>query len=112
MGRPCTFVRLTGCNLDCPWCDTTEVWKKGDWFNIDEVQHMGRVVFTGGEPMLQQKAIEKFIKYWDACDNKSYDSLYVEVETNGTIMPSDYMMVRVNQWNCSPKLRNSKEKWK
>jgi len=105
-GRPVKFIRLTGCNLDCPWCDTTEVWKRGDWFNIDDVKAYPRIVITGGEPMLQQNKIEAMIRYWD--DRVDYP-IIIEIETNGTIMPSLYLMKRIQQWNCSPKLRNSEE---
>ena len=64
-GRPCIFVRLTGCNLRCTWCDTTYAFHGGQKMSVEEV--VGRVEalrgsavggplveLTGGEPLLQQ----------------------------------------------------------
>ena len=36
-GRPCAFVRLTGCNLRCEWCDTTYAFEGGDEMGVDEI---------------------------------------------------------------------------
>jgi 7-carboxy-7-deazaguanine synthase len=63
-GRPCVFVRLTGCNLRCVWCDTAYAFHEGGAMTIDEV--VGRVAafdcplveLTGGEPLLQPEAID------------------------------------------------------
>ena len=63
-GRPCVFVRLTGCNLRCGWCDTAYAFHEGrDWSVpevIDRVAEFGcpLVEVTGGEPLLQPDAIE------------------------------------------------------
>lgn len=61
-GRPCVFVRLTGCNLRCIWCDTEYAFHEGDPMSVDDV--VERVVsygcplveVTGGEPLLQPEA--------------------------------------------------------
>jgi 7-carboxy-7-deazaguanine synthase len=60
------------------------------------------LVITGGEPLLQQEAIEVLL---DALPR----ALRIEVETNGTIVPSPKLSARVDQWNVSPKLSNSGE---
>lgn len=59
-GRPCVFVRLTGCNLRCRWCDTTYAFHEGEQRSIDQVLEQVRaykcplVEITGGEPLLQE----------------------------------------------------------
>ncbi len=58
-GRPCAFVRLTGCDLRCAWCDSAYTFTGGDWRSLDslwdEVVGLGAdlVCVTGGEPLLQ-----------------------------------------------------------
>ena len=58
-GRPCVFVRLTGCNLRCSYCDTTYAYEEGEDQTIEEIlqavaTYRCRLVeVTGGEPLLQ-----------------------------------------------------------
>jgi 7-carboxy-7-deazaguanine synthase len=58
-GRPCIFVRLTGCDLRCTWCDTTYAFHEGHKMSVAdvmrEVESLGShlVEVTGGEPLLQ-----------------------------------------------------------
>jgi 7-carboxy-7-deazaguanine synthase len=66
-GLPCIFVRLTGCNLRCTWCDTAYAFHGGTKMEIEEV--LGRVAelaapsprilveLTGGEPLLQPECV-------------------------------------------------------
>lgn len=62
-GMPCVFVRLTGCNLRCSWCDTEYAFYGGKKMEPEEVFTQveklspsgGLVEFTGGEPMLQEQ---------------------------------------------------------
>lgn len=126
-GYPSVFVRLGGCNLMCggmgtqfdkelhdaTWrCDTIEVWMKALSKDVSDIlkneEHKAlsngaHLIITGGEPLMQQKGIEEFINYL----KNIYPNLYIEIETNGTIKPSEYLKEQVNQWNCSPKLSNS-----
>ena len=59
-GRPCVFVRLTGCDLRCTWCDTAYAFDEGRKLTVDEVTsvvegHGCRLVeITGGEPLRQE----------------------------------------------------------
>ncbi len=60
-GRPCVFVRTTGCNLRCVWCDTAYAFHGGQDLSLDDIESEVRrlggdcrlVELTGGEPLLQ-----------------------------------------------------------
>ena len=58
-GKPCTFVRLTGCNLRCQWCDTAYAFKGGREMSIDDILAeiirfpLDLIEITGGEPLRQ-----------------------------------------------------------
>lgn len=62
-GRPCVFVRLTGCPLRCKWCDTAYGFEGGKNYTrtevLDEIAHFDTrlVELTGGEPLAQAGAI-------------------------------------------------------
>src|SRR5271169_5413004 len=59
-GIPCVFIRLTGCNLRCVWCDTAYAFYEGRHQTIDAIVAQVRsygcklVEVTGGEPLLQK----------------------------------------------------------
>jgi len=83
-GRPCAFVRLTGCPMRCVWCDSEYTFTGGDPFSIDDVLTRVRslgcnlVEITGGEPLAQPRAFELINKL---CD-EGYEVL---VETGGYV---------------------------
>jgi 7-carboxy-7-deazaguanine synthase len=63
-GVPCTFVRLSACNLRCTWCDSEYTFTGGRRMTADEVEQgvvklapTGLVEVTGGEPMLQEREL-------------------------------------------------------
>jgi 7-carboxy-7-deazaguanine synthase len=63
-GRPCTFVRLTGCPMRCVWCDSEYTFTGGEHISIDDVMQQVHslgcklVEVTGGEPLAQKQAFE------------------------------------------------------
>ena len=68
-GLPCIFVRLAGCNLRCSWCDSEYTFKGGYKRSLEEVladiealEPVKLVEFTGGEPMLQERELIPLIE--------------------------------------------------
>jgi 7-carboxy-7-deazaguanine synthase len=61
-GRPCAFVRLTGCPMRCVWCDSEYTFSGGEYFSLEEIMDQVRafgcklVEVTGGEPLAQTEA--------------------------------------------------------
>lgn len=84
VGRPCIFVRLTGCNLRCTWCDTAYAFYEGQEMTEQEVQTRLRtypcklVELTGGEPLLQKEA-------YTLADRLLDEGYEVLVETGGSV---------------------------
>lgn len=82
-GYPCGFIRLSGCNLRCTYCDTPYVYENGDFFSIEEIIHKIHsfksplVEVTGGEPLLQEETPELI-------ETLVHENYTVLVETNGT----------------------------
>lgn len=132
IGQPSIFVRTSLCNLHCYWCDTDYTWNwsgtrfrhaydsrpgyqkfvKKDWIaecNIADVAAAvsafpcRNVILTGGEPMLQQKALVTLMQQL----RQQHSGYRFEIETNGTLLPSAEFDNAVDQYNVSPKLENS-----
>lgn len=114
-GTPATFIRLAGCNLQCPGCDTDYTSSRA-LLHVDEiVQHIGNlwnesrclyrrrlVVITGGEPLRQNigPLINELLRY----------GYYVQIETNGTLPVPNGVVFNKNTSErlgayivCSPK---------
>jgi 7-carboxy-7-deazaguanine synthase len=83
-GLPCVFVRLSGCNLRCSYCDTEYAFEEGDEISVDEILEYVRgagiplVEITGGEPLMQRQSLQVLIS--GLLDNGNR----VLVETNGS----------------------------
>ncbi len=110
-GTPAVFIRLAGCNLKCPFCDSKYSWTGGKkipfnkiinkWLN--KLANGAHLVITGGEPLLQQQELILFIKQLDKITTP-----YIELETNATILLEGELLRRINQINASPKVFNKK----
>jgi organic radical activating enzyme len=119
-GHAAVFLRLSGCNLDCAWCDTPYTWdwrgKNGVAYDQQAETHLWPVaqlasvldpelrrapllVITGGEPLLQQRSIVDLVD----CLRTRGVQARIEVETNGTRPPVEGLRGRV-YFNVSPKL--------
>lgn len=131
-GRRRAFLRLSGCNLACRWCDTAYTWNWSGLGHAHERDAPGRphqfdpaaevlglsiaeaaqrvldcgaegLVVTGGEPLLQQPALEALFAALDA----ARPGLRLECETNGTLAPQPMLAARVDLFVVSPKLSHS-----
>ncbi len=87
-GYPCIFIRLTGCNLKCSYCDTQYAYEEGEEWEITRIiknleQYPFKLVcITGGEPLLQEEVYDLI----DALEERGYKIL---LETNGSISIKD-----------------------
>ena len=111
-GRPCVFVRLTGCNLRCRWCDSEYTFTGGERMSLDEVMsrvknHGTKLVeITGGEPLAQQEAFD-LIRC--LCD----DGFEVLIETSGSIdiTPVDRRAKIILDVKCPGSGEAEKNRW-
>lgn len=129
-GQVRTFVRFSGCNLHCVWCDTpyTWNWRGTKWPHekdrlgtphkfdqADETIEMDveavlaaiaalpaeGVVITGGEPLAQMAGLIGL------AERLKQDGLLIEIETNGTIPPDPRLVDLIDLFMVSPKLAHS-----
>lgn len=104
MGVPSVFIRTSGCNLRCTWCDTpyTSWAPEGEDYKLDqivaEVKRFGaaHAVLTGGEPMIAPEIILLASRLGEL-------GLHVTIETAGTV----YQRLHCDLMSISPKLKNS-----
>jgi len=104
MGVPSIFVRASGCNLRCTWCDTPYAsWEpQGQDQRIEQIvaeveKYPARhVVLTGGEPMIMPEIAA-------LCDVLKEKKYHLTMETAGTV----YAPVKIDLASVSPKLANS-----
>ncbi|HLO01387.1 MAG TPA: radical SAM protein [Pyrinomonadaceae bacterium] len=87
-GRPCTFVRLTGCPMRCVWCDSEYTFTGGESLTLDSVMEQVRasgcklVEITGGEPLAQREA-------FTLIERLCSEGFEVLVETGGFFSTAD-----------------------
>ncbi len=132
VGAPAVFVRSSLCNLHCRWCDTDYTWnwvgtnyahdsdaipgyqkyrREDQIINlpVETIAELAsshgchRYVFTGGEPLLQEKDWTHLMRRLRELGG---DSVF-EIETNGTLFPGEDFLSLISQINVSPKLMNS-----
>ncbi len=103
-GEPTIFIRLTGCNLECSFCDTKYAWKGGKQYTtpqiLEEVNTIRKisqaewVCLTGGEPLLQDLT--------ELAAGLKKEGFQIQVETNGLL----YQDLPVDWYSVSPKPEN------
>ena len=111
-GRPCVFVRLTGCNLRCTWCDTAYAFEEGIDLSVRFVLERiapyatRYVLITGGEPLVQEGATDLI---GELCD-RGYE---VAVETGGSLDISsvDRRAMLVMDLKCPGSGMSQKNRW-
>lgn len=105
IGVPSVFIRTSGCNLRCTWCDTpyTSWHPEGREEPIEQIARIARsfpaaahAVVTGGEPMIAPEIIP-------LTDRLRQAGLHITIETAGTV----YLPVACDLMSISPKLSNS-----
>lgn len=107
-GFPAVFIRLAGCNLQCPACDTDytsarfTLSPRAIVALVKEQASKGLVVITGGEPFRQD--------IMPLCRQLIWEGYFVQIETNGTLAPSEHEMFSTDLTRrdcvfvvCSPK---------
>jgi 7-carboxy-7-deazaguanine synthase len=126
IGIPSVFMRLSMCNLTCKGfaskdsphgCDSYVSWSVKNKLTFDEIVEIflaedfiyhltkGAILkITGGEPLIQQKALIKFIKYFE--DRFKFVPI-IDFESNGTLMPDDFWKSVNATFTISPKLSNN-----
>ncbi|HEX9782865.1 MAG TPA: 7-carboxy-7-deazaguanine synthase QueE [Opitutaceae bacterium] len=104
-GVPSVFVRTSGCNLRCSWCDTPYAsWKpEGPEMSVEAIcaevfrYHSRHVVLTGGEPMIAKGIRDLAARLKEA-------GRHITIETAGTVAPGG---IACDLASISPKLGNS-----
>jgi 7-carboxy-7-deazaguanine synthase len=127
-GLPCVFIRLTGCNLRCSYCDTAYAFTEGGRKTLDEIRaevkdlanpfsrksdpgtqgqsRLPLVELTGGEPLLQKNSIPLMT---DLCN----DGFTVLLETSGAhdISPVDSRVRRIMDLKCPSSGEVERNRW-
>jgi 7-carboxy-7-deazaguanine synthase len=113
-GLPCAFVRLSGCNLRCAWCDTQYAWEASDGTSMTVAEILARlaelgpprVEVTGGEPLIQPHTPALLHALCEA----GYKTL---LETNGSVSLKglDEAVVRIMDVKCPSSGQSQRMHW-
>ena len=112
MGLPCVFIRLTGCNLRCVWCDTTHAFHDGEKLSIHQIidkvksYNIKLVEITGGEPLLQKEVfplMESLLK----------NKFKVMLETSGSLAINNVpaKVIKIIDLKCPGSGEENKNLW-
>lgn len=119
VGTPSIFLRVQWCTCLCTWCDSIEVWKTGQKYDIQELLSLfeqngaiedlkngHHLILTGGSPLRQQESLYAFLA--EIARNHNFWP-FIEIENECVLMP-DALFGAYSKiiWNNSPKLSNSK----
>ena len=111
-GRPCIFIRLTGCNLRCSWCDTEYAFYEGQPKSVKDIMAaidplgVPLVEITGGEPLLQSEVYDLM----NALLAKNYEVL---LETGGgvSIAKVPKRVIKILDVKCPGSGEDAKNLW-
>lgn len=108
IGQLSIFIRFSGCNEKCSFCDTKYSWNEKGKYSVDDIVNyindnddINHIVLTGGEPMIHQKEILEILHKISFLNPK-----IITIETNGTIIPIEELRVKMfnfGLWSVSPK---------
>ena len=112
MGLPCVFIRLTGCNLRCVWCDTPHAFHDGQKLSIHQIidkvksYDINLVEITGGEPLLQKEVfplMESLLK----------NKFKVMLETSGSLAINNVpaKVIKIIDLKCPGSGEENKNLW-
>jgi len=111
-GLPCVFVRLSGCNLRCSWCDTAYAFTEGARMTLDEIVDRvaafdcNLVELTGGEPLMRSNSLLLMTQLADRDHT-------VLLETSGSldIGPVDSRVIRIMDLKCPSSGECEQNRW-
>jgi 7-carboxy-7-deazaguanine synthase len=113
MGLPCVFIRLTGCNLRCVWCDTPHAFHDGKKLSIHQIidkvksYDIKLVEITGGEPLLQKEV-------FPLMESLLEKKFKVMLETSGSLAINNVpaKLIKIIDLKCPGSGEENKNLWK
>ena len=111
-GLPCVFVRTTGCNLRCVWCDTEYSFYGGQKMSLDEIvkqvesYNCKLVEITGGEPLLQKEVPELARRLLD-----KKQTVLIETSGERDISELDKRVIKIMDLKCPGSGESHRNRW-